>query len=912
MKNLRCEYAVNPLGIDTAWPNLSWVIESDQRGYRQSAYRILVATSLEKLQRNDPDLWDSGKTESSRSINVTYAGSALKSGQRCFWKVKIWDNNDTESDYSAPAWWEMALLSSDHWQGIWINDGKAAPARDEDFYKDDPAPLFRKQFSVSNPVARARLYISGLGYYEASINAKRIGDAVLDPGWTTYSKRVLYSTYDVTEMLQQGDNVIAVSLGNGWYNPLPLRLFGQFNLRDVLTIGRPRLIAQLNIEYNDGSRETVVSDQNWKVTEGPILRNNVYLGEVYDARKEIDGWDSAGFADHTWPNAKPAVEPVGPLQAQCAEPVKVTDTLGAVSVTQIEPGKYIFDMGRNYAGWVRLKVKGLAGTEVKLRVAELLHPDGTLNCMTTVAGGIKGRFGPPGWKQPTTGGPGAPEIAEHTYTYILKGKGQEVYTPRFTFHGYRYVEVTGLAGKPEKDALEGLCLNSAVEKAGSFSCSNELFDRIQQMVLRAFLSNMFSVESDCPHREKLGYGGDIVAASEMAMLNFDMTKFYAKTVCDYADAIRPNGGFTETAPYVGIEVQGFGEGTGPIGWGIAHPLLQRQLYQYYGNKRLIEQQYETTKRWVEFLQKKVPDHIIELGISDHESLDPRPFALTSTAFNYYNAKLCSELAEIIGKDDDARRFAALAEEIKTAFNKRFLRRQPQFYEYLYDTGTQTCNAFVLYMDLVPPESLRDVLDELIENIKIHEGHLTTGIFGTKYILEALTRNDHADIAYDMANKKTFPGWGHMLESGATTLWERWASDDNAYSHNHPMFGSVSEWFYKAIGGINPDDAAVGFDRIIIKPNIVADLTWAKAEYNSIRGTIVSQWRIEHEAMLLNVTIPPNTEATIHVPTTSADTVTESGQPAEKAEGVTFLRMQNCTAVYKIGSGTYSFKAEWKR
>lgn len=911
MNNLRCEYAVNPLGIDVAQPQLSWVIESDRRGYRQSAYRILVAATLEKLQKDQGDLWDSGKVESAQSINVPYAGSALQSGQRCFWKVSVWNHNGNQSQWSEPAWWEMALLSSSHWQGIWINDGRAAPARDEDFYKDDPAGLFRKQFRVSERIVRARLYISGLGYYEASINGTKVGDAVLDPGWTTYSQRVLYSTYDVTEMLQQGQNVIGVMLGNGWYNPLPLRLFGQFNLRDVLAIGRPRLIAQLNLEYDNGSRQAVVTDQTWKVTEGPVLSNNVYLGEVYDARIEIAGWDKPGLDDRAWRDAKPAVEKIGPLQAQYAEPVKITNTLKPVSVTEIEPGKYIFDMGRNYAGWVRLKVEGPAGTEVKLRFAELLAPDGTLNCLTTVCGAIKGRFGPPGWKQPLTGGPGAPEVAEHRCTYILKGKGWEVYTPRFTFHGYRYVEVTGYPGKCKKDALEGLCLNSAVEKAGSFACSNELFNKIQQTVLWTLLSNMFSVESDCPHREKLGYGGDIVAACEMAMLNFDMAKFYAKTVCDYADAARPNGGFTETAPYTGIAVQGFGEGTGPIGWGIAHPLLQRQLYRYYGNKRLVQQQYETTKRWMEFLQKKVPDHIIELGISDHESLDPRPFALTSTAFNYYNAKLCSELAGIIGKDDDAGRFAALAEQIKTAFNNRFLRQAPQLYEYLYDSGTQTCNAFVLYMDLVPPELRTNVLDELIENIRIHEGHLTTGIFGTKYILEALTRCGRADIAYNMADKKTFPSWGYMLENGATTLWERWAFDDNAYSHNHPMFGSVSEWFYKAIGGINPHPQAVGFDRIIIKPNIVADLGWARAEYNSIRGRIASEWHLEAGELRLNVTIPGNAEAEIHLPTTNAQAVTENGQSTDKAAGVQFLHTEKNTAVYKVGSGTYSFQAEWK-
>jgi len=911
VKNLRCEYAVNPLGIDVIKPRLSWVIESDKRNQKQTAYRILVATSRENLESDNADLWDSDKVQSGQSINVPYDGKALKSSQRCFWKVKVWDNHDSESDWSEPAFFEMALLNPDDWDGIWINDGKSNPEKDEDFYNDDPAPLFRKQFEAAKKIKRARLYISGLGYYEASINGQRVGEAVLDPGWTSYAKRVLYSTYDVTDLLDKGQNAIGVTLGNGWYNPLPLTLFGQFNLRDVLAIGRPRFIAQLNIEYDDGTGDSVITDETWKVTEGPILRNNVYLGEVYDARKEIPGWDKAGFDDSGWKNAKPATEEVGPLQAQWSEPIKITRTLKPVSVTEIEPGKYIFDMGQNYAGWVRLKVKGPAGTEVNLRFGELLYPDGTLNCMTTVCGCIKGRFGPPTWKQPTNGGPGAPEVAEHRYKYILKGDGQEIYTPKFIFHGYRYIEVTGYPGKPKKDALEGLRLNSAIEKVGDFDCSNDLFNRIQEMILWTFLSNVFSIESDCPHREKLGYGGDIVAVSEMAMLNFDMSKFYVKTVRDYQDSVRPNGGFAETAPYIGIAVQGFGGGTGPIGWGIANPYLQRQLYQYYGDKRLIEEQFETIKTWVNFLREKVPDHIIPTGISDHESLDPRPFSLTSTAFNYYNAKICSELAEIIGESNLAEEYGKLAKDIKAAFNERFHNKEAQLYEMTYDTGTQTCNSFVLYMGLATEELHQDVLDELLDNIASHEGHLTTGIFGTKFILDVLTKNDHVDVAYKMANHKTFPSWGYMLENGATTLWEKWGFDDNAYSHNHPMFGAVSEWFYKAIAGINPAPDANGFDKIIIKPNVVGDMTWAKGTYNSIRGEIVSDWRIEGDKLFLNVTIPGNTEATVFVPTTNTETVKESNKPAKSA-GLEFIETQKNAVVYKVGSGTYKFETEWKK
>ena len=901
---MRCEYHINPLGIDVTNPRLSWIIQSQHRSWKQNAYQIIVAAGEENLKQNKGDLWDTGRVESSQTIHIAYEGKPLKSSMHCYWKVRVWDSHDKLSAWSEPAWWEMTLLRAEDWTALWINDGKPTPKQDEDFYNDDPAPLFRKQFTATKPIKHALLYISGLGYYEAHINGRKVGDHVLDPALTTYSKRVFYSTYDVTNLLSEGQNTLGVMLGNGWYNPLPMHMWGWLNLREHLTIGRPRLIAQLNIEYTDGTHQSVVTDESWKVADGPILRNNIYLGEVYDARGEKQGWDKPDFDDHDWRRAKPACEPVGTLQAQPQPPIKVTATFKPVNLTEPKPGVYIIDMGQNFAGWVKFRVKGPAGTKVKLRYGELLYPDGTLNVMTSVCGQVKPEPNEAvPQAKPGYAGPGAPILGDQTDTYILNGEGEEVYTPHFTFHGFRYVEITGFPGTPTLDTLEGLRLNAAVEQAGSFSCSNEMFNHIQKMTEWTFLSNLFGVQSDCPARERFGYGGDIVASSAAFLFNFDMATFYAKVIQDFDDAQRPNGGITVIAPYNGVTIEGLGGDSGPIDWGTVHPLLQQQLYQYYGNQQLMEQQYETTWRWVEFLRSKSQADLIEIGLGDHESIDEKPVALTSAAFYYHNVQLMSQIAGILGRTKDADRYGRLARKIKKAFISKFLAPGTgKFY-----TNTQACQSFAFAMDLVPPKEQQAAIDVLLDQILAnHKGHLSTGIFGTRYMLNALTQIGRADVAYTIVNQKTFPGWGYMLENGATTIWEHWAFSDNTFSHNHPMFGSVSEWFFSAIAGIQPHPEAVGFDRIIIKPEVVGDLTWAKAAYHSVRGLIKSDWSFEDGTFKLDVEIPANTTATVYIPAKNNQTVTESGRPASDSEGVQFLRMENGKAVFTVGSGQYRF------
>jgi alpha-L-rhamnosidase len=890
--DLRCEDRRDPLGIDGPRPRLSWALASEARVVTQSAYRILVARSPLALEADRGDLWDSGKVHSAESLGIAYAGPALRSGQRCFWKVRVWDGRGRPSAWSPAESWEMALLKDAPWRARWISDGKPVPANDEDFYRDDPAPLVRKEFVAPERTVRARLYISGLGYYEASINGRRVGDRVLDPGWTNYGKRVFYSVYDVTASIQAGLNCIGVMLGNGWWNPLPLLMWGSRNLRADLPVGRPCLIAQLVIEGEDGSVTTVATGPDWQVRGGPVLRNSVYLGEVYDARREIPGWDSPGAIGTSWAPAVLCPGPSGALQAQPQPPIRVTTRLRPIRVSAPRPGAALYDFGRNFAGWARLRLRAPAGTRIRIRFGELLGKSGDLNPLTSVCGQIKGRLkdGLP------VGGPGAPDLAEQSDTYIARGGGEEVYTPRFTFHGFRYAEVTGLPGPPDLDDLEGLRLNADVAESGEFSCSNDLFNRIQDMVRWTFLSNIFSVQSDCPHREKFGYGGDLVATVDAFLANFDMAGFYGKAAADWADAAREDGMLTDTAPFVGIQYCG-------LAWAMAHPLLQTKLVQHYGDRRLAEDQYDTASRWLDLVARSNSDGLIREGLADHESLELTPVPALVTPLYHETALMASRLAGLLGRRADEARYGDLAAFIAAAYRSKVLGSAPGRYEAMTQAGL----AVALGLGLIPDAEAAAAFDALVAKVSTAEGpRLATGIFGTKYLLDVLSRRGRADLAWSLVNGKAFPGWGYMLDRGATTLWEHWAFSDDTYSHNHPMFGSVSEWLFAWVAGIQPDPAAFGFDKIVFRPQPVGDLAWAKARVRTVRGEVRSEWRLDGRRFVLDVTVPANTTATVYIPGTDPAAVREGGGPAASSEGVAFRGVEAGACVYAIGSGRYEF------
>jgi alpha-L-rhamnosidase len=880
------------------------------RGQRQTAYRVLAASTPAALREGRADVWDSGRVPSAASIQVPYAGRPLRSGERVYWAVRVWDEAGRPSAYSAPAWWEMGLLAPADWGARWISAPGAAPATEAAFYGERPAPLLRRAFTLAaRPVRRARAYVTGLGYYELRLNGAKVGDHELDPGWTAYDRRVLYAAYDVTAALRAGENVLGITLGSGWYDPLPLPMFGFLELRETLPVGRPKAVLRLDVEYADGTRQAVVTDGSWRAAGGPLLKHNVYLGEVYDARRERPGWDAPGFDDRGWAPAVAAPPPGGRLLAQDVPPIKVGRLVRPVAVREPRPGVFMFDMGENFAGRVALRVRGAAGTRVRLRYGEALWPDGTLNVLTSTYGQVKdwAAVGRRDWAAVDSGawwddGPHAPRTAWQQDTYVLRGGGGETYRPRFTWHGFRYVEVRGYPGRPPLDALVGEALHSAVEPAGAFASSSALLNRVQAATLRTQLSNMFGVQSDCPHRERFGYGGDMVAASGMALYNLDMAQFYAKAVRDFADAQRPNGGFPEIAPDPGIAVEGLGGGAGPVGWGTAHPHLAWELYRHYGDRRLLEEQYPNVRRWVALLDRTARGDTLHQDISDHESLTPKPAALTATAFHALNTRLAAAMARALGRAAEAAAYDSAAARVAGVFNARFL--DPKTGR--YGMGTQATQAFALALDLVPAERRAAALAALVDELGKFEGHVSTGIFGTRYLFEALTRYGRADLAYAAAAQRTFPGWGHMLDRGATTLWESWAYPEHVASQNHPMFGSVGQWFYEGVLGIAAADDAVGFDRAVVRPNPVGDLTWARGHHRTVRGPLASAWRVDRGRFTLTVDVPVGVTADVHVPAARLDDVREGGRPLAAAPGVHVVGLDGDRAVVRVGSGRYEF------
>ncbi|MHC4743198.1 MAG: family 78 glycoside hydrolase catalytic domain, partial [Planctomycetota bacterium] len=577
--------------------------------------------------------------------------------------------------------------------------------------------------------------------------------------------------------------------------------------------------------------------------------------------------------------------PEGPLEAQPLPAIKVTASVKPLRITEPSDGVYIVDMGQNFGGWASFNFDVPEGTEIRMRYGELLHEDGTLNPMTSVCGQIKR-------KQPPADG--SPAVAWQGDTYIARGGGPETYTPRFTFHAFRYVEITGLPTRPSLDDIEGFRMNSAVEPVGSFSCSNDLFNRIQKMCQWTFLSNLFGVQSDCPHRERFGYGGDLVTTSDAFMLNYDMAGFYAKAARDWHDSALPDGMLTDTAPSVGIQYCG-------VGWAMAHPHLQVQLHRYYGDRRIIEEQYATSKRWLELVRAQNTDHIVRRGLHDHEALEKEKSPPMITPLYCESARMLSRLARILGKEDEAGEYERLAENIRKAYIENFLASGTG----VVGSGIQSAQAFALFLNMLPADERPAVLEHLVEDITDkHNGHLTTGIFGTRFTLDVLSREGRAEVAGNMVNLRDFPGWGHMLEQGATTLWEHWKFSDNTFSHNHPMFGSVSQWFYNWLGGIEPDVDAVGFDRFTFQPQFLEGLDWARCTYRSVRGPITCDWKRRGERVAIDLHVPVNTSATLVLPAGGA--ITENGHPAADSKGVKKISEQNGRIRFRLGSGRYHF------
>ena len=861
---LRCEYRANPIDVEAVHPRLGWALESRERGCRQKAYRIIVSSSSAKLIVNLGDLWDSGRVESDASVQVPYGGAALTSGMKCWWKVRVWDAGGRPSAWSAPAVWEMGLLQKADWKAKWIG------------YACRTAPLFRSEFAVSRDITCARAYICGLGYYELYLNGKKVGDHVLDPGETDYEERSFYVVYDVTEHLRHGDNAVGVMLGDGWYNQRAVNE-KKYGWGDVV-YGDPRLIFQMRIDYTDGTHELVVSDGRWKASSGPILSSNVYAGETYDSRQEQEGWANPGFNDKSWAQAALVNGPGGVLESQKIPPVKRMATIRPVSLTNPKRGVYVFDMGQNFAGWARLTVAADSGTAITMRFAEAVGAKGMIDMESTGVDAIH---------------------VEQTDRYTCRGGGVEMWEPRFTYHGFRYVEVTGFPGKPVPDMLEGIVVYTAVDRAGSFTCSDSLLNRIHTTALWTLTSNLHSVPTDCPAREKCGWLGDAHVSAEMSIFNFDMPVFWTKYVRDIETNRRSRGGIVEDiAPGRRQE-----PGTHPD-WGSAFIQIPWYLYLYYGDTAVLREHYNGMREFLSSVEGIADSSIVSAGYGDWcppGSARPTetPVALTSTAYFFFDAKIMAQAAQLLGKPEDAAYYRSLAGRIKAAFTARFYNQASKTF------GSQTADAFALYLGLVPPGDEDAVAASLADNVvRVKNGHFATGVTGSLHLYRALSSHGYDDAALGILRKTDYPSIGYLFSLGATTLWEQW--NNKGGSLNHPMQGCFDVWFYDGIGGINPDPAVPGFKHTILRPLVVGGLESAKVNYRSLYGTISSGWTFRDGIFTWRIAVPANTTATVHVPADDAGTVTESGAPAGKAAGVTVKGKERGCLVLDVGSGTYEF------
>ena len=727
----------------------------------------------------------------------------------------------------------------------WITDARELPESDSLFYRENPMPIFRKEFSANSEIKTATLFITAAGYYKASLNGEPIGKNELDPAWTDFSKRIYYAEYDVTSLMNEGDNCLGVSLGNGFYNPLPLRKWGRRNLRVDLKVGKPTFIAKLLVHYKNGKTAEIISDTSWKYADGPLVKNDVYLGVAYDARREIKGWNKSGFSDTDWNTAKIGKGPGGELQKAFFPPVQVTQKITPVAISSPEKGIYVVDMGVNFTGMYRIKLSGNTGDKITFRFGERIYADGKLNPMTTVIGQIK-RKG--------VGGPGAPEIAWQTDSYIIGTEKEAWFQPDFTYHTYRYMEISGLKTKPEISDIEGLFLHTNVENQNSFASSSELLNSIQTITERTFLANLISVQSDCPAREKFGYGGDLNATSESFIYNFDMQAIYRKTIYDWVDAMNDSM-FVDTAPFAGVKYCG-------ISWESAYLLTQYYLYLYYNDTEIIKELYEKDLQWMDKVARIHPNGIVDKGLSDHGSMEPVPEQLTGTCHYLQCANIMKTFAAEMGDKANEEKYGQLAEKLKNIVKAEFWDKPV-----VEKINRQTLFSTLLYHGIVPENEIAAAKDSLVKAVKNGPaGHLNTGIFGTKYVLETLSETVSPDAVFDMVNSTEYPGWGFMIDKGATTIWETWEESDNVFSNCHPMLGSVTEWYYRWLAGIRPIPEKPGFKEFILAPSTPDGLEFVNCTYHSPFGEIVSNWKKEpNGTCIYEMTIPEGSTAVVSLP-----------------------------------------------
>lgn len=897
--DLKCNFKNNPVGIDRS-PQFSWILNSDTRNQFQSAYYILLSDDSLLLNENTGNMWDTKKVISEQSINILYDGKALDPGKEYFWKVKVWDKDGKESEWSSPSQFTTGLFERKDWSGAqwigyeeipdslilvpgvhpWGNDVKNLALRRA------IVPLFRKEFNTKSEIESAYLFISGLGHYKAFINGQQISDDFLSPGWTDYQKTCLYNTYDISGHLLEGENAIGVIVGNGFHNNNNERY-----RKLLITYGMPKMIALINITYKDGTSENIVSGTGWKTTPSPVTYSSIYGGEDYDARLEQPDWDMAGFNDRSWQNALSVKDPGGILVPEITSPVRIMESFIPEKICKSGEDTFLYDFGQNASGIIQVKVKGREGQKIRLVPGELINNDRSIN-------------------QRATGEP-------FYFEYTLKGDSTEIWQPLFTYYGFRYVQVEGAGtasdsitgNRPEILELKLLHTFNSASRVGKFSCSSELFNSINKLILYAIQSNLQSVVTDCPHREKLGWLEQTYLMGGSVHYNFDIYNLYLKQVNDMMDSQTDEGLIPSIAPeFVHFE-NGFLDSPE---WGSAGIILPWLIYNWYGDKSVMARAWPMMLKYIEYLDNKADDHILSHGLGDWYDLGPErpgyaqltPKELTATAIYYYDVNLMVSMAAILNHAEEEQRLAKLADEIKNAFNKKFFNNDTK----IYSTGSQTAMAMPLCVGLVNEDDRDEVFKNLIDIINKNGKALTAGDIGFHFLVEALTQGGASELVYEMNNRDDVPGYGCQLKKGATALTESWAALESV-SNNHLMLGHIMEWFYKGLCGINQEENSVAYKRVVINPSIVGDFAEVTGKYYSPYGIIKSEWKRNARVLIMNITIPVNVTARICIPATDPDIVFEGRKPLKDVKDIKFEVVENDRLIIETGSGNYRFEVK---
>ena len=889
LNHLQCEMLTNPLGIDVLQPRLSWQFQTNDAGVEQTVYQVLVASSAEKLASNQADLWDSGKVETSTSVNIQYKGKSLDSKDEAYWEVKVWTNKDA-STWSETAHWSMGILTYAEWKSTrWIGYNQLFPGDSVGQFSKLSARYIRKQIDLKKNIKKATVYIMGMGLYEFYVNGEKIGNQVLAPVPTDYTKNVKYNVFDVTSNLMQGENVLGTILGNGRF----FAMRQEYKPYKIKSFGFPKMALQLVVEYEDGTKETIKTDQTWKFSpNGPIRANNEYDGETYDARKEIPNWNKVDFDDSDWIDLMWVQEPGGFYEAQMTPNMKVMGEVKPLSIKATNRGTYILDMGQNMVGWLQIKVKGDSGDEIILKFAESLQEDGSLYIANL-------------------------RDAKTTDTYILKGEGEEIWEPKFIYHGFRFVEVSGLKSKPLLDQFLGKVVYDDMATTGTFECSNETMNQIFKNAYWGIRGNYKGMPIDCPQRnERQPWLGDRTTGAYGESFLFDNQTLYAKWLDDIKYSQTLDGGIPDVAPAFW---RYYGDG---VTWQGAYLKVADMLYQQYGDEKVIKDHYPYMKKWVLYMEDNylkndlmtkdkygdwcVPPESLEII----RSKDPSRLTdgeVLSSAFYYHLLQIMKKFATISeANQSDIAHYDALANRVKKAFNAKYFNRETN----TYANNTVTANVLPLAFNMVPDNLQDKVFQNMVHEVEVvKKGHVSTGVVGIQFLMRTLTDFGRGDLAYKLASNKTYPSWGYMVENGATTIWELWngnTADPEMNSQNHVMLlGDLMIWYYENMAGIKSSEVHPGFKQIIMKPEFNAGLSYVNASYESIYGTIKSHWKQNKNKLSWNITVPANTSALVYLPTTNASKVKINKNRLDKVSGN--YKTEENKLVLELKSGTYSIQ-----